>query len=248
MSSDDRDYRWHHRQDEADAYRWFHDLYYDPAAEAAAGVERRYRWQPQDTISPYEVLQAQFANKLDRSTISEISTDLSEKSSNWRARPDEFSDLDPPFEARKTSYGQDKPDKSRSDLLSAIAALEIAIGTLERPPPAFGHNMPPEGILDDPQTCPEVRTLTAILNQMKVQATASIPNTAVVTEQKAKLVGVGQTIMSWGGARGTKFVDAVIDSSGKALGAALVLQLTGILPQIFDVISAATKFATAFSH
>lgn len=248
MDSFDYDRRWHSRQEEeSDAFQWFHDFYYDPIAEAAAGITRRYRWLPQDAISPYEVLHQQFSRKLSSETIRDVSNELSQQSSNWRARPDEFADGAATPPRRDNLPVRSEEAISRAELLNTIAELEAAIGAIRSPAPSFGHNMPPEGINDDPATKAELDALVAVVADMKAQATSPKPDQASIAGAQTKLLSFSQTVMSWSGARGTKFVDAVLDSGGKALGTAVILQLTGILPQVYAVVSAAGRLLAALA-
>lgn len=249
MDPFDYDDRWHDEQrQEAEASKWFHDLYYDPVAEAAAGIKRAYRWQPQDPISPYEVLQAQFARKLSQSTIEDLSNELSQQSSNWRARPDEF---EHPYAEESTTQrvaSVREVNMSRAELLQALADLDNAVGSIRRPPPSFGHNMPPEGIDDDVGAKRELDDLVAAVAELREQANSDRPNSDSVAESQTRLLTFAKTVMSWTGARGTKFVDSVLDSGGKALGTTLVLQVTGILPQVFAAVAAAGRFVAALAH
>lgn len=245
----DYDRRWHSREDEANtALQWFHDYYYDPTAEAAAGINRRYRWLPQDTISPYEVLQAQFSSKLTSHTISEISEELRIQSSNWRARPDEFP-IDFEISQRQSISASDGEEPAaRAELLAAIAALEASISSIARPRPLYGHNMPPEGISDESGSTAQLDSLIAAVADMKAHVLSHEADTTPIAKGQVKLLGFTQTVMNWSATRGTKFVDSVLDSGGKAIGTALVLQLTGILPQVYAVVSAAGRLLAALAN
>lgn len=240
---------WHNEQQlEAEAYAWFDDLFYDPEAERAAGITRRYRWLPQDTIEPYEVLQSRYGKTMSPWLIRDISERLSETSSNWRSRPDEFTNIDERPRAHASTIRPNEVEVEREALLAAIAALEAAVAAIRNPKPLFGHNMPPEGLDDDAVSRQELTNLVVTINQMKEQAKSPAPDAEAIIEGQGKLSKFAQTAMTWGGGRGTKLTDAMLETSGKALGAALVLKITGILPEVYAVIAAAAKFAGAITH
>jgi hypothetical protein len=240
---------WHDEQQlEAEAYAWFNDLFYDPEAERAAGITRKYRWLPQDTIAPYEVLQSRYGKTMSPWLIRDISERLSETSSNWRSRPDEFTDKNELASPQAATTRPNEIEVEREALLAAIAALEAAVAAIQNPKPLFGHNMPPEGLDDDPVSRKELADLVVTINQMKQQAKSPAPDTQAIIEGQGKLSKFAQTAMTWGGGRGTKFTDAMLETSGKALGAALVLKITGILPDVYAVIAAAAKFVGAITH
>ena len=159
---------WHdEKQLEAEAYAWFDDLFYDPEAERAAGITRRYRWLPQDTIEPYEVLQSRYGKTMSPWLIRDMSERLSKTSSNWRSRPDEFSNIDERPRAHASTIRPNEVEVEREALLAAIAALEVAVAAIRNPKPLFGHNMPPEGLDDDPVSRQELTNLVVTINQAR---------------------------------------------------------------------------------
>jgi len=180
--------------------------------------------------------------------IRDISERLSEMSSNWRSRPDEFTDNDERPTPQASTISPNDVEVEREAFLAAIAALESAVAAIQNPKPLFGHNMPPEGLDYDPVSRQELADLVVTINQMKEQAKSPAPDTQAIIEGQSKLSKFAQTAMTWGGGRGTKFTDAMLETSGKAIGAALVLKITGILPEVYAVIAASAKFVGAIAH
>lgn len=246
MAFPDYDDRWEkQRESEERVYKWFNEFFYDPDIDAEQGNSRRYRWLPQDPINPYDVIRDRFKNDLPDSTIRDIANRLNHGSLNWRARPDEFPDKkqsDLPAFSGLTNVNY---MLSRQQLLDDIASLKAAIESIRQPSSSFGHNNPPERISGDDAYGPELDKLSTAIAEIETEATSAAPNGAVIAKGQEKLIAFSNAVMTWSGARGTKFVDAILDSGGKALGAALVLQITGILPQIFKVIAASSKLISA---
>lgn len=83
---------------------------------------------------------------------------------------------------------------------------------------------------------------------MREEARAKPPNPQIIAYTQSRLSKFAQTVMTWSSGRGTKFTDAVLETGGKAIGAAVVLKLTAILPEVYAVVAAAAKFVAVIAR
>jgi hypothetical protein len=237
-------------------HRWFQDLYFDPDQERREGVERAYRWLPQDVVDPVDVLTTQFRGTASQRQIEEVAGYFRARSRNWRARPDELppqdnAELNAParddHRARSPSRAE-KIERISVELLAALTRLEVAVSDVQVPEASFSHNHPPEALADLPATKQDLRELKDAVDALRLQALASAPQRDVVVTQQHTLLSFARKVATWTGERGIKFVDAAMDAGGKAAGAALVLKLTGLLPHVLEAAAAAERLVQALAH
>jgi hypothetical protein len=234
---------------------WFDTNFFDPEAERRAGIRRNYRWLPNGPIDPFDELFIVFGKQVSRWLLQAAADALAERSRNWHARPDERSIIGEGRAGRSFSVGDEvgmplwiEPERFRFDLLTRISRLEAAVAQLAPPPPGFSHNGPPDSLDDLPLTRADIADLSKALEALRTEAQSAKPNTAAIETQAGKLSGLGKKISEWSGARANKFVDAALDTAGKTAGAAFILQVTGLMPHLSDVVLAAGKFIQALAH
>lgn len=134
----------------------------------------------------------------------------------------------------------DATSVSRADALAALATLRRQIDEVEREftgVRSIGHNNPPEPMapVDDRRVAFEAaRTDIATL---ETELAKPVVDQQVVTRHSEGLLKFGVRMTTWIGQRTTKFVDAFL----VALAPAVVLQVTGLMPQLIEALSTVAK-------
>ncbi|GEM_PF-2619910 len=234
--------------------RWFEEFYFDPIAEEKSGIQRKYRWPSINKVDPFEELSSAFGQRISTAILKEVAKDLSRRSDDWRARPDEFASSKHQI-GRPAQMGDHlgtrlwvMPEDLRLDVLQRIAALEATLAVIQFPPPHFGHNNPPEALDELPATQADVGALQETLHVIRDEIQKGRTTPEALTVHKSTLVKWAKKVASWIGARATKFSDEAASSAGKVAGPTIILAIAGILPKIEDLTSAMQNLINYFSN
>ncbi len=230
---------------------WFQEFYYDPDTEGQYGDRRRYRWPPGDVVDPLTELEYAFENqRVSRQAKQSAADQLTEISTNWRSRPDEFEDgAEVEIRGRAFAAGDRSGQRLwhdfvevRDDLLSKLDELAKRIDAIECPSAAFGHNNPPEPLADLPASKADIAELKASVLALKDEVVAEKPSSETLERQSGKLIEFTKKILAWSGERGTKLADAALTSAAKVAGPVVALDIFDLLPSIYQVTAATQQF------
>ncbi|MDQ0523777.1 hypothetical protein [Methylobacterium gregans] len=134
----------------------------------------------------------------------------------------------------------DTPSVPRADALAALAKLRRQIDEVEREftgVRGIGHNNPPGPIapVDDRRVAFEAAR--ADIATLESELAKPAVDQQIVTRHSEGLLKFGVQMTTWIGQRTTKFVDAFL----VALAPAVVLKVTGLMPQIIEALSTVAK-------
>jgi hypothetical protein len=134
----------------------------------------------------------------------------------------------------------DATSVSRADALAALAKLRRQIDEVDREftnVSGIGHNNPPEPIASVDDRRAAFDTARDHIATLETELTKPVVDRQVVTRHSEGLLQFGVRMTTWIGQRTTKFVDAFL----VALAPAVVLKVTGLMPQLIEALSTVAK-------
>lgn len=130
---------------------------------------------------------------------------------------------------------------NRADASRKLSALLAHLEDIERETVGSGHNNPPEALNPGGLTRQDFENARADIAALQIELAKARPDTHITSARSAGLRNLGMKVAVWLGQRGTKLADAAMT----ALGPALVVKVTGLLPVIVEALAAVAR---ATSH
>ncbi len=134
----------------------------------------------------------------------------------------------------------DPTSVSRADALAALAKLRRQMEEVEREftdVRGIGHNNPPEPMAPTNDRRIAFEAARTDIATLETELVKPMVDQQVVTRHFEGLLKFGVRMTTWIGQRTTRFVDAVL----VALAPAVVIKVTGLMPQLIDALSTVAK-------
>jgi hypothetical protein len=128
-------------------------------------------------------------------------------------------------------------EDSRAEALAALSMVRQHLDEVERQLLGMGHNNPPEPIAPEPDRRAAFTQARSDIEALEVEVAKPNADAKVVALRSESLLQFGVKLTVWLGQRTTKFVDATL----AALGPALALKVTGLLPELIDALGAVAR-------
>jgi hypothetical protein len=128
-------------------------------------------------------------------------------------------------------------ESGRAEALTALATLRLHLQEVERELLGIGHNNPPEPMVSEIERRVAFEEAQSDIEVLEVEVAKPKADPEVIARRSEKLLQFGVKMIVWLGQRTTKFVDATLT----ALGPAVALKVTGLLPVLIGALSTVAR-------